>query len=175
VSYGRSVAVNEDYALVGAPGVGSGGTVFVYFFSNQTLVTTLTGTSVGTKYLGHSVSMSGSLVAMGCPEELGGKLVLYHNWQVVRVFRDENNQYNAGWCAIINEYKIDLTWLGTNDPRKNQTATGGGVYFFVYNHDESTNSFHATYGHGPMWQRLARWLIDIVEFFIKPALGLVQW
>jgi len=132
-AYGRSVAVNEHYAVVGAPEYPDGGAVFVYFFSNQTLLTTLTGRSFGTIYFGHSISLYGSLVAIGCPSPLGGKVVLVstQNWQAVQEYREENFEFNVGWVATIYGYKIDVTWLGTNELKYNNTSTGGGIYFFI--------------------------------------------
>jgi len=139
VAYGRSVAINENYALIRAPGVHTNGddedgygAVYVYFFSNQTLVKTLTGKSVGGLYFGHSISMYGSLAAIGAPEGLGGKVFLVStlNWQVVQEFRAVDYQFVVGWVATIYGYKMDVTWLGTNDRSLNRTSTGGGVYFF---------------------------------------------
>jgi len=34
---------------------------------------------------------------------------------------------------------------------------------------------HSTFFNGPMWQRYACWLVEMVELIIKPALGMVQW
>jgi len=132
-AYGRSVAVNENYALVGAPGTRTHGSVFVYFISNQTLVTTLTGTSVGGVNFGHSISLYGSLAAIGAPDQFGGKVFLVStlNWQVVQEFRDEDYQVNVGWKAILYGNKMDVSWLGAGDPTSHNSSTGGGVFFFT--------------------------------------------
>ena len=95
-AFGIGVAISGDYALVGAPGIGTGGSAFVFHrsgttWTEQEVITQVAGTA-GDNF-GLSVQLEGDSALIGCPwsDILGnfdqGMVYLYErdttNWEVM--------------------------------------------------------------------------------------------
>ena len=114
---GRSVAIDGDWAVVGIPGYGDGGAIYILKRSGNswTYVTLIVGTAVDNNSFGHAVDISGDNIIVGAPlnDEYGtdsGRAYWYHfngtYWELEsKEFGNEEWEYGYD-VAIDGNYTV---------------------------------------------------------------------